>query len=191
MSFSHWSLRPALTALRETGDRPIAWASAGEESPPALGLFRLAMLALPGIGHAMSILARVAFGPKPRLFVLTERALLIFADEAGPDGTRVPMLERTVPVEHLSVRPGGWGVSFNLSFAPGTRPRSFAIDSTHSACAARLCQALGLLARSESPQPHDQPRAPSLAPAFAARGVMLGPFHDGPGLNAARGPFVS
>ena len=187
MPFSPWSLRPALAALREQGERPLAWAPANQQSPASLALFRLALAVIPGVGQALSVLAAAAFGPRPRLFVLTETALLVFAEERGPAGERTPVLERCVPVEHLTVRVGGLGLSFNLSFAPGEPLRSFAIDPNHSACTARLCRGLVLLAR--GPGPPDA--APPPVPALAAGSLLLAPIHGAATLHAGSGPFVS
>ena len=137
-------MRPALAALREQGHTPIAWAGAVEQSPASLALLRLALITPPCVGHALSM-AAAGFGPRPRLFLLTEQSFFIFAELHGPRGERSPALERAVPIEQLDVRVGALGMSFILRLAPAEPARAFAIDPHHSPCATRLCRALTIM----------------------------------------------
>jgi hypothetical protein len=185
MPFSPWALRPALSTLREQGHRPIAWAVAREQSPASLTLLRAALIAVPGLGPALGVLAGAALGPRPRLILLCDRALHLFAETRPPGGVSVARLEHSVPIEHLRVHAGALGISFALTLDPARPPRAFAIDPNHSACADRLCRALTLLAASPQPTRTDLPRqnGPGADPGHEIHGPARWPTRPGPAVS--------
>ncbi len=145
LEFAPLALRPVLRTHLVPGERVVGWATAHVEQSLSLGLLRLSLYVLPGVGTVVAGLLSSLLEPERRLMVLTDARLLL----VGADRTGVVGALEDVDLATVAVSTGRWGITFRIA-VDGGKARPWTIDANQSPPARRLHAALVLLAREEA-----------------------------------------
>lgn len=188
MPFGPLAIRPLLRHIRQGDEELVGWAIGHERLTASAAFFRIALALLPGIGHLLVAVSGLGGGPPRRLLILTDRRLLVFATKRNEipampavawNAARTEVAVRRgaviaeMDVGRLTVKVSGLGTAYTMR-AGSAPPVSLTIDPRQSRPAARLCQALGMMAPASGDG--DEAKAESAArPREATQPILTRP----------------